>query len=649
MITFFRNIIFSKIGAGVTVAFLVLIALAFAAGDVLNFGGGTTIQSSDEVARVGSHKITAAEYEKAVADAFNQEQQSNPRLTRGAFVAMGGGELVLNQLIDRAAMIEFGRKHGIVAGDRLIDSEIAKLPIAQGADGRFSQKVYEAFLQQRGFTDKQVREDLTASLVARQLLVPASFGAKFPQDGTLRYSSFLRERRKGAIALLPSQAFAPPAAPGEAEVTAYYNKTRAAYTVPERRTLRYAMIDASVVKAVAAPTEVEIAARYNANKALYAASETRKIVQLVVPTESAARAILAETAKGASLETAARSKGLSTSTLNLSKAALANQASSAVADAAYAAKTGAVVGPARSGLGWHLLRVDAIDSKPARTLDQVRGELTAQLSEAKRRQALSDFSAKIEEEFDNGSALSDVAKELSLTPTVTEPLTADGKVFGKPGQSVPAELAKVVQAAFSMERQNQPQLAEIDPGKRFVVFDVTQITAAAPAPLAEVKPIVIAQLQLEKGQVAAKAAAERVLAATKKGTDLAAAVAQLGVSVPPVDQVDMGRAELEPKPGQRIPAAPGAAVLDGPGYGQALPSPPEPRLVSRCRQGDRPWRHPSDRPRGRRGAQGSRPARRPRICRRAAPCDPRRDRRDPQGQRDQGRARPGDGRELIAS
>lgn len=104
-----------------------------------------------------------------------------------------------------------------------------------------------------------------------------------------------------------------------------------------------------------------------------------------------------------------------------------------------------------------------------------------------------------------------------------------------------------------MERQNQPQLAEIEPGKKFVVFDVTQITAAAPAPLTEVKPQVVAELQLEKGQVAAKAAAERVLAATKKGTSLAAAVAQLGVSVPPVDQVDMPRSELTARGQQQIP------------------------------------------------------------------------------------------------
>jgi peptidyl-prolyl cis-trans isomerase D len=125
-------------------------------------------------------------------------------------------------------------------------------------------------------------------------------------------------------------------------------------------------------------------------------------------------------------------------------------------------------------------------------------------------------------------------------------------VFGQQGQAVPADLAKIVQAAFAMDRENQPQLAEIEPGKKFVVFDVTRITPAAPAPLAEIKPGVVNELMLEKGQAAAKAAAERVLAATKQGTELSAAVAALGTPVPPVEQVDMGREKLSVQ-GQRIP------------------------------------------------------------------------------------------------
>lgn len=556
MIQIFRNIIFSKIGGGVTIAFLVLIALAFAAGDVLNFGHTGPIQSSDEVAKVGSRTVTAAEYEKAITNALEGEKAKNPQLLMKDFVALGGADAVLREYLDQIAIVEFGKKNGIIAGDRLIDSELAKIPELRGLDGKFDQAHYQQLLQQRGVTDKQVREGFESNLIVRQALVPAQYGASFPLFGLMRYASLLREQRKGSIALLPAAVFAPKAPPSDAEITAYYNKTRNNYLVPERRVIRYATFDAGAIKAPAPPSDAEIAAYYSANKTRYAASDTRRIVQLVVPTEPAARAVLAETAKGVSLEQAAKAKGLSTTSLAVAKAALVTQTSQAVADAAYGAKAGTVVGPARSGLGWHLLRVDAIDTKPERTLDQARGEIATLLTEQKRRAALSDFSARIEEEFDSGSALSDVAKELNLTPTLTEPVLANGQVFGKQGQTVPADLTRIVQAAFAMDRENKPQLAELEAGKKFVVFDVTKITPAAPAPLSDpkVKEAVTQEFQLEKGQVTAKAAAQRALAAARKSGDLAAAVAQLGVpGVPPTDQVDMNRQELAAKPGQQVP------------------------------------------------------------------------------------------------
>ena len=62
--------------------------------------------------------------------------------------------------------------------------------------------------------------------------------------------------------------------------------------------IRYATFGDGALKAVPAPTEAEIAARYNANQAAYAPLETRRLTQLVVPTEAAARAIADEVAKG---------------------------------------------------------------------------------------------------------------------------------------------------------------------------------------------------------------------------------------------------------------------------------------------------------------------------------------------------------------
>ncbi len=544
MIQIFRNIIFSKVGGTATVLFLLLVLGAFAIGDVMGLMGNTSVSSSDAVAEVGGEKLTAADFEAAVKTGAENERERNPQLSLKAFIAGGGAENVLDTMIDRAAIAAFGAKHGLVVSDLLVDSEIAKLPGAQGLDGKFSQVAYNQMLAQRGVSDQAVRRDIVASLVAKQILVPAAFGAGFSQEATVRYAALLREHRKGAIVMLPSLSFAPKAPPNEAELQAFYAKTRNNFIRPERRVIRYAVFDASAVKTVAPPSEAEIAARYNANKAKYAASETRKLTQLIVPTEAAARAVAGELAKGGSLAKAAAAKGLSATQLSLSKAQLAAQSSGAVADAAFSARAGSLAGPARSGLGWHLIHVEAVDVKAARSLDQVHGELAKELGDFKQRQALVDFSAKIEEELDGGSSLTDVAKEFGLTLATTEPLTADGKVYGSQDKTAPAELARVIATAFSMERENEPQLAEVEPGKKFVAFDVSRITPSAAAPLAEIKNDVATAWAMAKGFEAAKAAGEKMLAQAKKGTDIGVSMASLGVPLPPVDRIDIGREQL---------------------------------------------------------------------------------------------------------
>jgi peptidyl-prolyl cis-trans isomerase D len=345
----------------------------------------------------------------------------------------------------------------------------------------------------------------------------------------LRYATLLREHRSGAIGLLPAMAFAPKALPSEAELQAFYAKNRNRFIRPERRVIRYAAFSEAVLKTVPAPTEPEIAARYAAGKAQYAEQETRRITQLIVPTEAAAKAIAAEVGQGKRLEAVASAKGLVAASLGaVTKESLARQSTQAVADAAFAASAGSIATPARSPLGWHIMHIDGIDKRAARSLEQV----------------LNDLSARIEDEFSNGGNIADAVKELGLTLAETPVLTADGQIYGQPGKTAPPLLAKIIPTAFAMEREGQPQLAEIDPGKAFVLFDVTTITPSAAAPLADIRGDVAASLAQERGALAAKAAGEKVVALTRKGTDLAAAIASLSIAVPPVQRIDMGREQL---------------------------------------------------------------------------------------------------------
>lgn len=554
MLGFFRSFLKSRFGAAIALVFLGLIALAFASADVTGSGFGG-IAGGDRVAKVGSARIGTAELTKALTNAFEQQRQKSPGLTMKQFLDGGGMDGVLDDMVDRLALAEWGKKNGLAVSDRLVDSEIVKIGAFQGPDGKFSQSAYEQLLAQRGLTDKEVRSDLAQGLMARQLLLPAAFGAQMPTEAVVRYASLLTEKRSGTVLTVPSLAFIPQTPPDAATVSAFYNANKARYMQPERRTIRYALVNEASLKNVAAPTEAEIANRYKLNSAVYAPSEQRTVTQVIVPTEAAAKALAGEVAKGGSLDAAARAKGLAASQLvDQTKQNLANQTAQAVADAAFAAASGTLAAPAKSGLGWHVVKVDAVKRNPGKTLDQARAELMAMLTLEKRRAALSDLAAQVEQEVDGGTGLADIAKTLGLTLSTTQPLLADGSVFGKPAEKAPADVAPLIQAAFAMEREGEPQLAELKPGEVFAVFDVGQLTASTPAPLDRIRDVVMRDWGLDQGSAKAKAAADKILAALNKGTPLADAIKVAGVPLPAPQPVEMGRQQLSAMQGQVPPA-----------------------------------------------------------------------------------------------
>ena len=144
-----------------------------------------------------------------------------------------------------------------------------------------------------------------------------------------------------------------------------------------------------------------------------------------------------------------------------------------------------------------------------------------------------------------------VAKEMWAIQQ-TPQLTADGKSYVNPSDPIPPALGRIVSAAFAMEKENEPQVAEADPNKTFVIFDVSDIAASAPAPFAEIKQDVLGAYMLDKGSAAAKAAAEKLLGETRKGQSLAQAAAALKLTIPPVQDISMNRQDLG-RTGQRPP------------------------------------------------------------------------------------------------
>ncbi|OGS49492.1 MAG: peptidylprolyl isomerase [Erythrobacter sp. RIFCSPHIGHO2_12_FULL_63_10] len=553
MIQTFRSLFNSKIGLAITFGFIALIALAFASGDISGTGSFGGIAGGDRVAVVGGEKIGNAEFSRSVSSAIDQVREEDPTITMPEFIAQEGLDAVLDQLINRYALAVYARKYGLRAGTNLVNSEILTIPAFRGPDGNFSQDVYQAAIGQQGLTDAMVRRGFSESLLADQLMRPASTGTFLPQKIASQYTALLKERRQGAIAFIPSPMFAPERDPSEKELAAFYADNRDNYIRPERRVIRYASFGIESLDTSINPTPAEINARFQRDKAQYAAQETRRLTQLILPTQDAANALRTRAQAGASLVSLAREAGFSTSAIGpVSRTEYAAQTSADVAAAAFAAGSGAIAAPARSALGWHLVRIDGIERTPARSLEQVSAQIGEQLLVEKRAAALADLSARVEEQLDDGTSLAEMAKELGVEVNSSPALTADGRIYGQPGLSAAPQIMGTVETAFQME-EGEPQLAEIVPGTNFMIFEVSDITPAAAAPLSQVKPQVTLAWRLAEGSKLARKAVDRLVKRLAAGDSLDKALAAEKQPLPPADRVNLSRQELVAQ-AQQVPA-----------------------------------------------------------------------------------------------
>ena len=552
MISSIRSLINSKFGAFFALLFVGAIAIAFALGDVSNSGsfGGL---SGGNVARVGDRDITLGELNDALDNRLKSERQNNPTLNMASFVDGGGLDTTLEQLINRYALTVFGQEYGVAVSKRLIDSEIRKIPGAMGLDGKFSAEAFGRFAQQIGVSEKAIRDDIAQNLFAQQILPASASGPAAPDGFVLPYASLLLEQRSGQIAAVPASAFLPQKPPSETVLAKFYSDNSVKFTIPEKRSISYAIFGKDIIAQRAKPTEADIAAYYKANAAKFAAAQARNISQVIVPTEAAAKSVVAQVAAGKSIVAVAYELGLAVTTaINVNKSTLTSTTSQAVADAAFAAAQGTVAKPARSNLGWAVVRVDSINNVAAKSLAAARAEIAEELLKTRSEEMLTEMTGEIEDAFANGATISDVAKQNSLAVSTSPKLLATGQDISNPSYKPIPEMQAILPAAFQMETNGEAQLIELVPGEKFAMVAVADFDEAAPPALNQVRSIVLQQWAQSEGAKGARKAADALRKAVDAGQPLEAALAAAKINGAQVERLSGTRADIS-REGQQVP------------------------------------------------------------------------------------------------
>jgi peptidyl-prolyl cis-trans isomerase D len=462
------------------------------------------------------------------------------------FLSTGALDELVDQMIDQAAIVGFGREQGLSVSRKMVDTELANAPAFRGLTGQFDPAVFQRLLQQEGITEAQLREDIARGMIQSQLLAPASRSPHVPGAIVNQYASLLLESRTGIIGAVPTKAMGPGKEPTDQEVATFYQQHRARYTIPERRVIRYALFGAQQVAAQAKATDAEILAAYRQNPA-YAAQEMRRLSQVVLPSEAAARTFAQQVAGGTPFAQAAAKAEFSASDIAIgeqSREAYARASSPAVAAAAFGAAKGATVGPVKGPIGWHVVRIDDIKATAARPLASVRGEIAAQIEQKKAQTALQDLAAKIENAISDGASFAEIAQGNGLEVRETVPVTGTGAAPGNPAWKAPPELQSLLQTAFDMEPNEEPAVEPIVDGQSFALMTIGGVTPAAVPPLAQIRDQVKMELIVRRASDRARAVATSIVSKINAGTPPAQAFAQAAVRLPPVQTVSATRREV---------------------------------------------------------------------------------------------------------
>jgi peptidyl-prolyl cis-trans isomerase D len=529
MISFFRKFLSSWVVLGLFG--IILISFAVTGFGTGGSGGlGQLAGGNDDVAKIGSDSIASATIERRIKAQFDMARQQTPTLTFSDFMAQGAFDAILDQTVDSNAVSAFADKYGMTVSSRLVDSELAKKSEFDDNTGKFDREIYRQSLGRLGFDEKSYEDDVRSNIVYRQLAIPAGWKITLPTQLVAPYAGLMLEKRYGVTASISASRFAGGPAPTEAELTAFYSRSIAKYTVPETRVIRYALFDRSKVSDQAVPTDAEIEAAYKAKSADYAPRQTRTLTQVIVADQAKAKMIATQVTNGADLTKAAKDAGSDAIKLDpQEEKGFASLSSAEVAKAAFSAEKGSLAGPVKSPLGWHVVRVDQINAIGGKSLAQVRDTLMTVLSASKRETVYAEYINKLDEEIGDGKSFDDVVKANALTVITTASITAGGIASDGSGKPLDAALQPMLTDAFSAEPEDEPVLIALDNGQREALYDLESVNAAAPKPLASIRDQVVADFVADRAFRAARKAAGDAVAQINRGIPAAKALADAGL------------------------------------------------------------------------------------------------------------------------
>ncbi len=533
------------LGRGVMAVIMGGLVISFAIWGIGDIFRGFGVNSA---VKIGNTEISIEQFRQFYTERLQQiGRQLNRPITTDQARALGIDRQVLGQLVAETTLDEQAKALHLGISNAEIARRITNDPNFRGINGAFDHDRFEQIIRQAGFTESRFVEEQRRVILRRQIAL--SIGGDFvvPTTAMKSFNQYQNEKRTIAyLALGPAQVGAIPSPAPEA-LSKYFEERKILFRAPEYRKITLLAMSAAELAKPEAVTDANAKTYFEQHKAGYGVAERRELKQIVFQKPEDAAAAHERIAKGASFADIAKERGLKESDIDVGMVTKAEIIDPAVADAAFALKSGEVSAPVKGRFGTVLLQVGKIEPGSQKTFDEVAPQIKREIAESRARTEIGNLRDKFEDERAAGSTLAEAAKKLGLKSRTIDAVDRSGRgPDEKPIADLPTK-PDVIAAAFASDVGVDNDPLQLSNGG-YLWFDVTGITPAHDRTLDEVKDKVAARWRDDEIAKRLQAKADEMVGKLKAGTALDQLATESGLKVVTASDLQRG------KPGGFAPA-----------------------------------------------------------------------------------------------
>ena len=480
-----------------------LIIVVFALFGAESIVGG--LSGEPEIATVNGEEIPQSQFLRAVEGKRRQilsqmGDKADPDLIDEGLLRSS----VLEGMINEKILVQDADAKGLFVSDMALDNYIRGIEQFQ-IDGQFSNEKMQSLLRNAGLTLKDYRDSLKSQFVlgqSRSGLIASAFVAENEQSEII---SLDRQARSFGMATVFKRDYLDAITVTDEEVSDHYEANKADYKKPENVDVSYLVLDRSALQEKIEISDADLKTLYETEKAEYQGEEQRSASHILIKIddtkdEAAAleriKDIQERLSAGESFESLAKAlsedEGSAQNGGDLGLSARGVYVSD-FETALFALAEGEVSEPVKTEFGYHLIKLNRIESNSIPSFDEMRGMLEARVIKQKIDQLYAQLTEQLADITYSSPDLKEASEALNLSIQSLAGVSANSEhpLFSS---------NKIQKVLFSNELvvdKHNSELIEVEEGKS-LVFRIDAYQEETIQALSSVKEVIRDELKADK-------------------------------------------------------------------------------------------------------------------------------------------------------